>query len=80
MQEKVFMIWTQKTAIDLNRAGTPLLEIVSDPDMSNAKEAVAYAKKIHALVQYIDICDGNMQEGSFKGRLLIYLLKNQMLN
>jgi len=54
------------TAIDLNRAGTPLLEIVSDPDMSNAKEAVAYAKKIHALVQYIDICDGNMQEGSFR--------------
>ena len=54
------------TAIDLNRAGTPLLEIVSDPDMSNAREAVAYAKKIHSLVQYIDICDGNMQEGSFR--------------
>ena len=54
------------TAIDLNRAGTPLLEIVSEPDMSNAKEAVAYAKKIHALVQYIGICDGNMQEGSFR--------------
>ena len=54
------------SAIDLNRAGTPLLEIVSDPDMRNAKEAVAYAKKIHALVQYIDICDGNMQEGSFR--------------
>jgi Asp-tRNA(Asn)/Glu-tRNA(Gln) amidotransferase B subunit len=44
------------SAIDLNRAGTPLLEIVSDPDMRSAKEAVAYAKKIHALVQYIDIC------------------------
>jgi aspartyl-tRNA(Asn)/glutamyl-tRNA(Gln) amidotransferase subunit B len=54
------------TAIDLNRAGTPLLEIVSEPDMSNAKEAVAYEKKIHALVQYIGICDGNMQEGSFR--------------
>ena len=54
------------TAIDLNRAGTPLLEIVSEPDISNAKEAVAYAKKIHALVQYIDICDGSMQEGSFR--------------
>jgi aspartyl-tRNA(Asn)/glutamyl-tRNA(Gln) amidotransferase subunit B len=54
------------TAIDLNRAGTPLLEIVSDPDMRSAKEAVAYAKKTHALVQYIDICDGNMAEGSFR--------------
>ena len=54
------------TAIDLNRAGTPLLEIVSEPDMRSAKEAVAYAKKIHALVQYIGICDGNMQEGSFR--------------
>jgi aspartyl-tRNA(Asn)/glutamyl-tRNA(Gln) amidotransferase subunit B len=54
------------SAIDLNRAGTPLLEIVSDPDMRSAKEAVAYAKKIHALVQYIDICDGNMAQGSFR--------------
>ncbi len=54
------------TAVDLNRAGTPLLEIVSEPDMRSAKEAVAYAKKIHALVQYIGICDGNMQEGSFR--------------
>ncbi|MBW5290038.1 MAG: Aspartyl-tRNA(Asn) amidotransferase subunit B [Candidatus Ruthia sp. Asou_11_S2] len=54
------------TAIDLNRAGTPLLEIVSEPDMHSAKEAVVYAKKIHTLVQYIDICDGNMQEGSFR--------------
>jgi len=59
-------LYDDYTAIDLNRAGTPLLEIVSDPDMSNAKEAVAYAKKIHALVQYIGICDGNMQEGSFR--------------
>ena len=54
------------TGIDLNRAGTPLLEIVSEPDMRSAKEAVAYARKIHALVQFLDICDGNMQEGSFR--------------
>src|SRR5210317_114618 len=55
-----------QTGIDLNRAGTPLLEIVSEPDMRSAKEAVAYMKKIHTLVQYIGICDGNMQEGSFR--------------
>ncbi|MDJ0834433.1 MAG: Asp-tRNA(Asn)/Glu-tRNA(Gln) amidotransferase subunit GatB [Gammaproteobacteria bacterium] len=54
------------TGIDLNRAGTPLLEIVSEPDMRSAKEAVAYARKIHALVQFLHICDGNMQEGSFR--------------
>ena len=54
------------TGIDLNRAGTPLLEIVSEPDMRSAKEAVAYAKKIHQIVRYIGICDGNMQEGSFR--------------
>ena len=54
------------TGIDLNRAGTPLLEIVSEPDMRSAKEAVAYMRKIHSLVQYIGICDGNMQEGSFR--------------
>lgn len=54
------------TGIDLNRAGTPLLEIVSEPDMRSAKEAVAYMKKIHALVRYLEICDGNMQEGSFR--------------
>jgi len=54
------------SGIDLNRAGTPLLEIVSDPDMSSAQEAVAYAKKMHELVQYLGICDGNMQEGSFR--------------
>ncbi len=54
------------TGVDLNRAGTPLLEIVSEPDMSSAKEAVAYAKKIHSLVRYLDICDGNMQEGSLR--------------
>lgn len=54
------------TGIDLNRAGTPLLEIVSEPDMRSAKEAIAYMKKIHSIVTYIDICDGNMQEGSFR--------------
>ena len=54
------------TGIDLNRAGTPLLEIVSEPDMRSAREAVAYAKKIHQIVTYIGICDGNMQEGSFR--------------
>ncbi len=54
------------TGIDLNRAGTPLLEIVSEPDMRSAAEAVAYMKKIHALVRYLEICDGNMQEGSFR--------------
>lgn len=54
------------TGIDLNRAGTPLLEIVSEPDMRSAKEAVAYMKKLHALVRYLEICDGNMQEGSFR--------------
>jgi aspartyl-tRNA(Asn)/glutamyl-tRNA(Gln) amidotransferase subunit B len=54
------------TGIDLNRAGTPLLEIVTEPDMSSAEEAVAYAKALHTLVQWIGICDGNMQEGSFR--------------
>jgi aspartyl-tRNA(Asn)/glutamyl-tRNA(Gln) amidotransferase subunit B len=54
------------TGIDLNRAGTPLLEIVSEPDMRSAAEAVAYAKALHALVRWIGICDGNMQEGSFR--------------
>jgi len=54
------------TGIDLNRAGTPLLEIVSEPDMRSAKEAVAYMRKMHSLVRYIGISDGNMQEGSFR--------------
>jgi aspartyl-tRNA(Asn)/glutamyl-tRNA(Gln) amidotransferase subunit B len=54
------------SGIDLNRAGTPLLEIVTEPDMRCAAEAVAYAKKLHELVQWIGICDGNMQEGSFR--------------
>ncbi len=54
------------SGIDLNRAGTPLLEIVSEPDLRSAKEAVAYMKKVHTLVRYLEICDGNMQEGSFR--------------
>jgi len=54
------------TGIDLNRAGTPLIEIVSEPDMRSAHEAVTYMKKIHSLVRYLEICDGNMQEGSFR--------------
>ena len=54
------------TGIDLNRAGTPLLEIVSEPDLRSSKEAVAYLKKLHELVRYLEICDGNMQEGSFR--------------
>lgn len=56
----------QYTAIDLNRAGTPLLEIVSEPELRSAAEAVAYMKKLHTLVRYLEICDGNMQEGSFR--------------
>ena len=59
-------IFPEQSGIDLNRAGTPLLEIVSEPDMRSAKEAVAYARKIHSLVRYLEICDGNMQEGSFR--------------
>ena len=55
-----------KSGIDLNRAGTPLLEIVTEPDLSSSEEAVIYAKKLHNLVQWIGICDGNMQEGSFR--------------
>ena len=55
-----------KSGIDLNRAGTPLLEIVTEPDMRSADEAVAYARALHALVRWIGICDGNMQEGSFR--------------
>jgi len=54
------------TGVDLNRAGTPLIEIVSEPEMRSAREAVAYMKKIHTLVRYLEICDGNMQEGSFR--------------
>jgi aspartyl-tRNA(Asn)/glutamyl-tRNA(Gln) amidotransferase subunit B len=54
------------TGVDLNRAGTPLIEIVSEPHLRSAKEAVAYMKKVHTLVRYLGICDGNMQEGSFR--------------
>lgn len=54
------------SGIDLNRAGTPLLEIVSEPEISSAKEAVAYMRKIHSIVRYLEISDGNMQEGSFR--------------
>ncbi|MAZ39762.1 MAG: Asp-tRNA(Asn)/Glu-tRNA(Gln) amidotransferase GatCAB subunit B [Legionellales bacterium] len=54
------------TGIDLNRAGTPLLEIVSEPDLTSAEEAVIYLKTLHSLVRYLEICDGNMQEGSFR--------------
>jgi len=54
------------SGIDLNRAGTPLLEIVTEPDMRSAKEAIAYAKKLRGLLIYLEICDGNMQEGSFR--------------
>ncbi|HLW04809.1 MAG TPA: Asp-tRNA(Asn)/Glu-tRNA(Gln) amidotransferase subunit GatB [Azoarcus sp.] len=56
----------EMSGIDLNRAGTPLLEIVSEPEMSSSAEAVAYARALHALVRWIEICDGNMQEGSFR--------------
>jgi aspartyl-tRNA(Asn)/glutamyl-tRNA(Gln) amidotransferase subunit B len=56
----------QSSGIDLNRAGTPLLEIVSEPDLRSAKEAVAYMRKIHSIVRYLEISDGNMQEGSFR--------------
>jgi aspartyl-tRNA(Asn)/glutamyl-tRNA(Gln) amidotransferase subunit B len=55
-----------RSKVDLNRAGTPLLEIVSDPDMRNADEAIRYLKKLHAIVRYLDISDANMQEGSFR--------------
>ena len=54
------------TGVDLNRAGTPLLEIVSEPEMYSAKEAIAYMRAVHTLVRYLGICDGNMQEGSFR--------------
>ena len=65
-----------KSGIDLNRAGTPLLEIVTEPDMSSAEEAVSYAKKLHELVQWIGICDGNMQEGNFRCDVNVSVKKN----
>jgi aspartyl-tRNA(Asn)/glutamyl-tRNA(Gln) amidotransferase subunit B len=64
--KSVHGIHDNATGIDLNRAGTPLLEIVTEPDMSSAEEAIEYARKLHNLVQWIGICDGNMQEGSFR--------------
>ncbi|MEN8140970.1 MAG: Asp-tRNA(Asn)/Glu-tRNA(Gln) amidotransferase subunit GatB [Thermodesulfobacteriota bacterium] len=57
---------SDKSYVDLNRTGTPLLEIVSEPDIRSPEEAAAYLKKLHAIVTYLDICDGNMQEGSFR--------------
>ncbi len=65
------------SAIDLNRAGTPLLEIVSEPDLRSAEEAIAYLKNIHQLVKYLGICDGNMQEGSFRCDVNISLRPHQ---
>ena len=59
-------VFPDATGIDLNRAGTPLIEIVSEPDMRSAAEAVAYMRKIHSIVRYLKVCDGNMQEGSFR--------------
>lgn len=64
------------TGIDLNRAGVPLLEIVSEPEIENAEQAVAYMRTIHSLVQFIGICDGNMQEGSFRCDVNISLRKS----
>ena len=59
-------LYDDASAIDLNRAGTPLIEIVSEPDLSNAEEAVSYLKKVHSLVRYLGISDGNMEQGSFR--------------
>ena len=64
--KSVHDVFADATGIDLNRAGTPLIEIVSEPDMRSAVEAIAYMRKIHSIVRYLEICDGNMQEGSFR--------------
>jgi len=64
--KSVHDLFDGQSGVDLNRAGTPLLEIVTEPVMRSAKEAIAYAKALHNLVRYLDICDGNMQEGSFR--------------
>ncbi len=64
--KSVHEVYDRFSGIDLNRAGTPLLEIVSEPDLRSAKEAVAYMRKIHTIVRYLGISDGNMQEGSFR--------------
>ena len=68
-------LYATETAVDLNRAGTPLIEIVSEPEMKSAIEAVKYLKNIHSLVKYLDISDGNMQEGSFRCDANISLMK-----
>ena len=72
-------IYLKETAIDLNRAGTPLIEIVSEPEMKSAVEAVQYLKNIHSLVRYLDISDGNMQEGSFRCDANISLMKEVLM-
>ncbi|HSS64797.1 MAG TPA: Asp-tRNA(Asn)/Glu-tRNA(Gln) amidotransferase subunit GatB [Gammaproteobacteria bacterium] len=64
--KSVHDVFADATGIDLNRAGTPLIEIVSEPDMRSAAEAIAYMRKVHSIVRYLEICDGNMQEGSFR--------------
>ena len=69
-------MFNSDSAIDLNRAGTPLIELDSEPDMASADEAVEYLKTIHTLVKYLDICDGNMQEGSFRCDANISLKKS----
>ena len=66
LHEELGAQFSGRSGIDLNRAGTPLLEIVTEPDMRSSAEAVAYARALHALVRWIGICDGNMQEGSFR--------------
>tara|TARA_Y100000741_G_scaffold352432_1_gene324526 strand:+ start:144 stop:1163 length:1020 start_codon:yes stop_codon:yes gene_type:complete len=68
-------LFSKETALDLNRAGTPLIEIVSEPEMKSAAEAVQYLKTIHSLVRYLGISDGNMQEGSFRCDANISLMK-----
>ena len=69
-------LYEDESAIDLNRAGTPLIEIVSEPEMTSANEAVQYLKKIHSLIKYLDISDGNMEEGSFRCDANISLKKS----
>ena len=68
-------LYPNETAIDLNRAGTPLIEIVYEPEMKSAAEAVQYLKNIHSLVRYLGISYGNMQEGSFRCDANISLMK-----
>tara|TARA_B100001250_G_scaffold87114_1_gene72022 strand:+ start:3646 stop:5076 length:1431 start_codon:yes stop_codon:yes gene_type:complete len=69
-------LYEDESAIDLNRAGTPLIEIVSEPEMTSANEAIQYLKKIHSLIRYLDISDGNMEEGSFRCDANISLKKS----